>query len=84
MTVKELIDALAKEDLNRLVIMAKDAEGNGYSPISHFWTGAYLDDTGWSGEAGLEKLTPEDEEGGYGEEDVISHGIPAVILCPMN
>jgi len=45
MTVKELIEQLKKEDPDRLVIMAKDPEGNGYSPLSDFWSGAYRAET---------------------------------------
>jgi hypothetical protein len=41
MTVKELIEELQKEDPSCLVVMAKDSEGNGYSPLRYYWRGAY-------------------------------------------
>ena len=41
MTVKELIEGLQSEDPDRLVICQKDPEGNGYSPLANWWTGAY-------------------------------------------
>lgn len=34
MTVKELIEALSKEDPSRIIVMSRDAEGNGYSPLA--------------------------------------------------
>ena len=85
MTVQELIDQLQKvENKSRLVVMAKDGEGNGYSPLSDFWEGAYLADTTWSGEVGSEFLTEEDRNRGYDEEDILEGGEPALILCPVN
>ena len=83
MTVKELIEQLKKEDPDRLVIMAKDPEGNGYSPLSDFWSGAYRAETTWFGEVGLESLTDEYRKQGFSEEDVID-GVPALILTPIN
>jgi len=83
MTVKELIELLEKEDPDRIVVMAKDSEGNSYSPLSDLGTGIYKARTKWSGEVGLEKLTPELIAAGYSEEDVIS-GQPALIVSPMN
>lgn len=87
MTVKELIEQLQKEDQDRVVIMAKDSEGNGYSPLSSFWTGAYKAEASWSGYVGAESMddfTEEDLAEGYGEEDVIEDGEPALILTPVN
>lgn len=83
MKVKEFIKLLSKEDGDREVIIQKDPEGNGHSPFSSFWTGAYLADSTWSGDVGLEQLTDEDIEDGYSQEDVIK-GIPALILVPVN
>jgi hypothetical protein len=85
MTVKELIKLLKKEDPSALVIMSKDGEGNSYSPLSSFWSGGYLADTTWSGEAGLLELTEVDEVEGYTEEDVLEEGaVKAIIFCPVN
>jgi hypothetical protein len=81
MTVGELIDLLQQVDRNRLVVMSRDAEGNGYSPLAGAWSGSYSPN--WSGEAGLETLTPEDLEQGYTTLDIVS-GQPALILCPVN
>ncbi len=83
MKVKELLEILSTVDPERLVIMAKDPEGNGYSPLSSYWEGAYVADTTWSGEVGLETLTEEDRKQGYSEEDV-KEGVKAIILTPTN
>lgn len=84
MNIRRLIELLEKEDGDRLVVMAKDSEGNGYSPLSGFWTGKYEADTSHSGEVGLEALNHTDEEAGYGEEDILIGGVKAVILSPIN
>jgi len=84
MTVRELIEGLLTEDPDRVVVMAKDGEGNGYSPLSSWWTGAYVAETTWYGEVGLETLTEEDQRRGYSEKDVKVGGMPALILSPVN
>lgn len=84
MKVKKLIKLLQEEDPNAIVIMAKDGEGNSYSPLSEFWSGAYRAETTWYGEVGYSKLTEELEEAGYTEEDLIEGGEPAIILSPIN
>jgi hypothetical protein len=81
-SVKELIDLLSKYDPNRIVVMAKDSEGNGYSPLHGCQTGAYRAETTWYGDVGLEP--GEEIPKGYGEEDVIHDGVPALILTPVN
>jgi hypothetical protein len=83
MTVKELIELLSKENPERIVVMAKDAEGNGYSPLSSFWVGAYKAETTWYGSVGFESMTPELRQQGYSDEDVCD-GQPAIILSPVN
>ena len=84
MKVKEFIKKLQKLDGNRVVIMAKDAEGNNYSPLADMWAGAYRADTTWYGEVGFEKLTKRDRDIGYTELDLVDDGKPAVILTPVN
>jgi len=83
MTVRELIALLKKKNPERIVIMAKDTEGNGYSPLHGMWSGAYLAETTWSGEAGIETLTQTDIDERYTKEDVID-GVPAIVLVPVN
>lgn len=51
MTVKELIDELQKLPSDSLVILQKDAEGNGYSPLHAVDGNAiYQEHTTWHGE----------------------------------
>jgi hypothetical protein len=84
MKVKELIEMLKAEDQEREVICAKDAEGNGFSPLHSCDTGKYIADSTWSGERGLEDLTEQLIEQGFGDEDVIIGGVKALFLCPVN
>lgn len=83
MTVKQLIEELNGHDPERIVVMSRDAEGNGYSPLAESTTGAYAPETTWYGEVGLEKLTQENIADGYGEEDVVD-GQPCLVLWPVN
>ncbi len=79
MKVKKLIELLQKEDPNRIVICAHDAEGNSHTPLYAFWTGAY---SAKSGDVGLDKLTPGDIEAGHDKDSIIK-GKPALILVPV-
>lgn len=84
MKVRELLEQLKGVDPEREIVMSKDAEGNGYSPLSSLWEGRYRAETTWYGDVGLEILTAEDRQRGYTDEDVIDDGVPAVILVPTN
>lgn len=84
MTVAELISLLEKENQNRLVVMSRDAEGNCFSPLADFSTGAYEAESTWAGEVGIEELTPDLEANGYCELDVKEDGVPALVLWPVN
>ena len=82
MTVRDLIEKLSAEDPDREVVMSRDPEGNGYSPLYSYWTGIY-----WDGEAHLEgPLSDEDKAAGYGEGDtrMADEGKRAVFLSPTN
>ena len=84
MTVKELVEKLRQVEPDRLVVCQKDPEGNGYSPLEDWWTGAYLSITIGPVKAGLEKLTAADRRAGYSEEDVVRDGVPALFLVPAD
>ena len=75
-TVAQLIEDLKLQDPNRIVVLSKDPEGNGYSPFCNLSTASYS-----KGQIGLEKLTEEDKKSGYTKEDVLK-GKPAVVLWP--
>lgn len=81
MTVKELIKQLQKEDPERVIVLQRDPEGNGYSPMKDFWTGAYVEKYG---EVGLEPqdLDEEAKKKGYTKDDVKENGKKALIIYP--
>ena len=84
MKVKELKKLLEKVDDDYIVIMAKDAEGNGFSPLAELGDSyCYLANSTWSGEIGFKTLTLELIKEGYSEEDIID-GEPALVLWPIN
>ena len=82
-TVGKLIELLKQHDPERIVVMAKDPEGNGYSPLCDIDTASYKAESTWCGEIGIEELTPELRKRGYSEEDVIG-GQKALVLWPTN
>lgn len=85
MKVKELIEMLKDEDGDKEVIMSGDGEGNRHSPFCAFGdVDTYLADSTWSGEVGFAKLTEELEKEGYEEADILSDGVPALVLYPVN
>jgi hypothetical protein len=50
MNVQELIALLKRMPLGATVVLQKDAEGNGYSPLSDVREGRYRAKTSWAGE----------------------------------
>jgi hypothetical protein len=56
-TVGELADFLATQPRDRPIVLRKDSEGNGHSPLADAWEAMYAADSTWSGET---YLTPED------------------------
>ena len=76
-TVAELIQELQKHDPTRVVILSRDAEGNGFSELYQVATSSYKD-----GELGIEALTPELRKQGYVAEDVLKNGEKALVFWP--
>jgi len=89
-TAGELADYLATQPRDRRVILRKDAEGNGHSPLAEAWESMYVADSTWSGQT---YVTPEDlaavmagpNPNGWSEED----GAPddaerVIVLGPVN
>jgi len=86
MTVGELVDYLVDQPRDRSVVLAKDAEGNGYSPLSAAEEAIYVPESTWSGEIyptpeqiATEK-DPADWFDGSGEEGAVR----VVLLGPVN
>lgn len=76
MTASELIDRLSQVPPDTIVIISKDAEGNGFSPLEEADEAArYVPDNEWSGDV----LHPDD----YDEYDAADL-VPAVCLWPVN
>jgi hypothetical protein len=94
LTVNDLIERLQQLPPDHLVVMSKDAEGNGYSPLADV-TGpddphVYEPETTWSGEVYKnpdttgwteEQIEKFEEEWGGPPSDT---AIPCVILDPTN
>lgn len=83
MKVSDLIAILQEFPGDALVVQARDAEGNGYSPVDDVTLGRYAADSTWSGEYGLYELTAELKAEGFSEEDV-PDGPSAVCIHPVN
>lgn len=88
MKVRELIEELQKLDQEREVILQKDAEGNGHSPLACLSgdNDCYIPECTWSGWRSLERLTSELEKEGYSKDDVYDgdDAVKAVFLIPIN
>lgn len=87
MTVAELVQVLSHFDPTDLLVMAKDAEGNDFSPLMLVEDGMYRAHSTWSGEIGLRVLTDDEREQGFTEDDIGDSEdgyVPCVILWPTN
>ncbi len=86
MNVAQLIAVLQNMNPTRLVVLQKDSEGNGYSPLAGAdETLAYVAalSSESSGEAMKQMLTDEDRAAGFSEEDLApSDAVPCVVLYP--
>ena len=86
MTIDELRQQLAELDLpgDTPVILSKDAEGNGFSPLVEAETAMYAADSTWSGERYMtdqqrqETGTPDDYDAAPDD------AVPALFLWPTN
>ena len=86
MLVKELIELLKTLPEEAEVIMAKDPEGNGYSPLSSVYgKGIYVPESTWSGDVYSSEWTAEDA--GMDDEEweqlKLKH-LACVLLEPIN
>ncbi len=73
MRVRDLIELLQQEDPERLVVLAKDPEGNGYSPMAALHDVRYFALSTWDGEIDH----PDDDPPREG-------GVPALVFWPTN
>ena len=85
MKVKELIEALAALPPDAEVILQKDGEGNGYSPLSAVDGDAvYVPDSTWSGDVYSTDWTAEDACKDEDEWAEILAMPRCVVLAPVN
>lgn len=87
MKIKELIEKLSKLNPDATIILQKDSEGNGYSPLYDIEECIYVPETTWFGRCYQKSLTPEMIKNGWSEEDDLYHGdngVDAVCLEPVN
>jgi hypothetical protein len=91
-TAGELADYLAAQPRDRKVILRKDAEGNGHSPLAKAWEGFYEPDSTYSGEVypTAEDVASWVAAGEWTEEDAADLYEPGdkaervVVLGPVN
>ncbi|MFE7717551.1 hypothetical protein ACFU44_00745 [Nocardia rhizosphaerihabitans] len=76
MNVREWIEVMSKLNPEALVVLAKDEEGNAFSPLAYIEPGYYTAETTWSGEFFTESNELPEEPG---VPDVC-----AVALWPIN
>lgn len=84
MTVKDLAKQLAElvadGQGDRVVVLSRDEEGNGFSELRDLDNNARFSER--DGEVGLERLTAELKQQGFTSEDVKRSGKPALVLWP--
>lgn len=86
MNAGELIAVLSEVHPETIVVMSRDSEGNGYSPLSEADdSSAYLADTTWSGDIAIRELDDDLRAQGFTEKDVAGEDhVPCVVLWPVN
>ncbi len=85
MTVKELKKALKNLPDGMEIILQKDAEGNGYSPLSYIDSDAvYIPETTWHGDVYSMKWTADDACMTEEKWKEIKLKPRALILAPVN
>jgi len=83
-TVGELLDYLATQPRDRLIVMASDGEGNNHSPLASADEAMYAADSTWSGDV---YLTPEELAAKTDPDDWESapdDAVRVVLLGPTN
>ena len=77
--MKQLIEKLKKMPQDSIVILRKDGEGNGHSPLSDLDAAIYRADSTWSGE--VYPTDANEDDYGYTKQ---KGDRPCVLLVPVN
>lgn len=89
-SVGELVDWLSTQPRDRMVVLSKDAEGNGYSPLADADETMYLAESTWAGETyptpeQLAELVAQPGGGWDAEDDAAPEdAVRVVVLGPVN
>jgi hypothetical protein len=87
MTIGELrkeLEALSELPDSTVVVLAKDAEGNGHSPLEDIVVGMYAAESTWSGEFFMreaERLALQDPDD---YDEAPDDAVEAIFLWPVN
>lgn len=82
-TVRDLINALSRFNQDRVIILAKDPEGNGYSPLAGIDEGLYVPTSTWAGDMYYWDSGDHETMQLY-DEILASGGQKALVLGPVN
>jgi len=89
-TVGELLDYLATQPRDRKVILQKDAEGNGYSPLADADESMYVAECEWDGDVYMtpedlaEAMTPPNLQGWTEDDGAPDDAERVIVLGPVN
>lgn len=84
MTVEELIGRLKQLPSDAEIVLQKDAEGNGYSPLSDVDYGFYFPETTWCGEFYDKSWDADDCCMSDEDWEEMHNGPVTVVLYPVN
>lgn len=85
MVIKELKELIGSLPDNTEVILQKDSEGNGYSPLAIVDPDAiYVEETGWSGEVFSTDWSADDADMSEEEWADLLKKPRCVVLAPVN
>ena len=85
-TVGQLKEILAGYNDEMLIVMSRDSEGNGFSPLADHGKQIYVPDSTWSGDIYEIELTAELIEQGFTTDELYDgdDGVQAIVLWPTN
>jgi hypothetical protein len=85
MLVKELMEILQEFDPESEVILQKDAEGNGHSPLSFWYSGYYVAESTYSGSIFADEWSADDCGMDEDEWEKMREDTPlTMVLVPIN